>query len=385
VGDPTREAHLGGVLRYALAAASLGAGLIHVTAVFDHTEHPVVATFFMLLAAAQVAWAVAVALRPAPALLKAGAALSLGVVAIWLVSRTTGFPGVPGAEHREPFGLKDAIASALEVLLAAGVVVQSAARGQALRLASGRLASGLAVSAIGVLTAAGLSAPGHEHREGARHRHSGSMAADHDDAGAGDMHPHSATGDGSGHEHAAPGNHAADTDHAAGTDHDAGHVHGEPAPSLALAAGEAHSDAEHDHNAPGHVHDPSHHHHHGGSSSRPAGHPAGPDHQPSHDSDAGHDHSAPGGEGHGHDPGHEDGSGKRHEDGHGHDHGDGRHDDDQSCTSPIPENQVVTTLQQAAQSVLGVGCHIVNKMSSPTGTLVDTARSPAAGSTSFRS
>ena len=392
MADPTREAHLGGVLRYVLAAASLGAGLIHVTAIFDHWEHPVVATFFVLLTAAQLAWAVAVVLRPAPGLLKAGAAMSLGVVALWLITRTTGLPGIPGAEDREAFGLKDGMASALEVILAGGIAAQFAAWGPALRLASGRFASGLAVSAIGLLTAAGLSAPGHHHHEGAGPHHAGSMAAGHHDDRAEEAHSHSGGAD-SGHEHsaaaadhgagghdhpAAGGEHAAAAthDHAAGSDHQhedghlheaAGHVHGDPAASLALAAGETHADAEHDHDVPGHVHDPSHHHHHG-PSSQPESHRAGPDHQAGHDSghahehettpgaDNGHDHSAPGEEAHDHDPGHGHDSGGHHEEGHGHDHGDGSHHDDNACRSPLPENRVVTTLQEGAQFFLGVEC-----------------------------
>lgn len=356
-----REAHLGGVLRYALAAASLGAGLLHISAVFDHTDHPTVATFFVFLAAAQLSWALAVVLRPAPGLLKAGAILSVGVVAIWLISRTTGWPGVPGAEEREAFGLKDGIASALEVALAIGVGAHFAAWGQTLRLASGRLASGLAVSVIGVLTAAGLSAPGHHSRGEAGHGHPGSMATGHHDAGADAAHSRSDANDhGGGHDNAAADEHAAGShdhhaggsdlasvsthEHAAAPDHqhedghvpgDADHVHGDPAASHALAAGHSHTDAEHDHNAPGHVHDPSHHHHHGSSSSQPEGHEAGSDHEASHDAD--HDHGA------------------------GHDHGDGTHDDHETCTSPLPENQVLTTLQQAAQSTLGVGCHVANR------------------------
>jgi hypothetical protein len=345
VGLPRLEAHLGSVLRYALAAAFLGAGLIHVSAIFDHLDHPVVVTFFALLAVVQVGWAVAVLRRPTPFLLKVGAVLSAGVVGIWIVSRTTGLPGVPGAEEPEAFGLKDVVASALEVLVVAGVASQLAARAQGLRLASGRLASGLVISAIGVLTAAGLAAPGHgHHHEGADHGHSESRAAgDHAHEEAARGHG-SETGPGADH-HAAAGAH----EHASGShdlpagpggrhddghahEADPGHVHDDghdhPAPSLAQAAGAA----EHDHNAPGHVLDPSHHH------------------APGHVHDPSHHHPA---------PEHSDQASGHAEPGHAEPgHGGGNHDEHDTCTNPLPANQAVTAVQEAAQSTLGVGCHI---------------------------
>ena len=397
MGDPGREAHLAGVLRYAFAAASLGAGLIHVSAVFDHFGHPWVVAFFVVLALVQAGWAVAVMRRPTARLLQVGAAVSAGVVGVWLLSRITGLPGVPGAEGREAFGLKDGMASLLELLLVAGIGAQLAAPAQARRVASGRLASGLAVTVVGVLTATGLSAAGHGHDGGAGHDHPGSSAAAGDHGQAGEAAHGHGSDVGTGDHHAPAGHDAGSHGHddpahrhdagsagqsAAGHGHEAvpGHAHADGrdhhSSSFALAAGANHGGAaDHDHDAPGHVHDPSHHH------------DPGHVHDPSHHHDPGHvhdpsHHHAPG---HVHDPSHhhhQDGGqsdaasgpaeadGGRHDHepgGHadpGHDHGDGHHDDPDACTSPFPANQVVTTVQEAAQSTLGVGCQI--ESSSPT-------------------
>ena len=351
VSDQGREAHLGSVLRYALAAASFGAGAVHFTATFDHAEHVVVAAFFVVLTLLQVGWAAAVVRRPSAGLLNAGAVMSAGVVVIWLLSRTTGLPGVPGAEEPEPFGLKDGTASLLELLLAAGIAAQFVPRAQGLRIASGRLASALAVSVVAVLTAAGLSAPGHGHHHGGGAHAHGAEGHSHDSASAGQAEPAHAHDGGGGH------------DDPAGHDHDSS--------SVAPAAGAA----DHDHNAPGHVHDPSHHHAPGHVHDPSHHHAPGHVHDPSHHHDqSGHSDQAGGNadprHGHG-DGGHHQESGGHHHEGSGHDHGSGDHrhgggdGDAEGCTSPLPANQAVTTLQQTAQSTIGAGCRL--QTSSPTG------------------
>jgi hypothetical protein len=100
-------------------ALSWSAGLIHVKAGIDHLhEHVLVSVLFGLLAAAQLAWGIALYRRPARGLLAAGAAMSILVVALWGVSRVGGLPVGPDRLGPEPIGALDAVASADEVVLA---------------------------------------------------------------------------------------------------------------------------------------------------------------------------------------------------------------------------------------------------------------------------
>jgi hypothetical protein len=102
-----------------LCGLSWAAGLIHVGAAIGHLdEYTLYAVFFEVLAVAQLWWGVAVYRAPSAALLRAGAVMSLLVVALWIVSRTTGLPIGPEPWRPEPVGLIDAIASADEAVLA---------------------------------------------------------------------------------------------------------------------------------------------------------------------------------------------------------------------------------------------------------------------------
>src|SRR5919204_4405960 len=117
MGDPARAPYLGTVVRRGLAGASLGAGVIHASVVPDHAEHLLQLLFFVAVATFQVAWALVVLRRWSWPVLAAGAVVNAGVIAVWVLSRTVGLSGVPGADHPEPVGLKDGIASGLEFTL----------------------------------------------------------------------------------------------------------------------------------------------------------------------------------------------------------------------------------------------------------------------------
>jgi hypothetical protein len=299
-----------------LAAASLGAGLIHVTAVSGHAGHPTVMTFFALLAVAQIGWAMAVVRRPDPALLRAGVVLSLVVVGIWLLSRATGLPGVAGVEEAEPVGLKDSVATALEIVLVAG---------RALRGVPSRLVSTAAVSCIAAVTALGLSAPGHGHR--------------HDEGGAA---PHFATDFRAGHgQDDSTHGHEASVDEHSRQNVAAQHV------------GAQHVEAHHDDPAMTHLHGrlraASHRTHDPMPAEGTSGHhhadappPTGGDHHV-HQEHKSHDKAVP----------HE--SHAAHENHAGHDRHDAGEHGDESCAAPVP-NRTLTTLQEITEFFLGAGC-----------------------------
>jgi hypothetical protein len=102
----------------ALIALSAGAGAIHLSVASDHFhEYWLFGAFFVALGTAQVAWAVLVAIHgPSRALLMAALGNS-AVVALWIVSRTTGLPlgSHPGAP--EALGFPDLTATLFEVVL----------------------------------------------------------------------------------------------------------------------------------------------------------------------------------------------------------------------------------------------------------------------------
>lgn len=106
-----------------LIGLSAVAGLIHGKAFIDHVEHYwLFGVFFAALTYAQVLWAMQLYRRPGDRrLFKAVAVMSLGTIAIWIVSRSVGLPIGPWAGQPEAIGLPDAVAS-LDELVIAGVV-----------------------------------------------------------------------------------------------------------------------------------------------------------------------------------------------------------------------------------------------------------------------
>jgi hypothetical protein len=133
-GTEPRLARAGGELLrgpvgFAVAAASFGAGAIHVGAARDHWQSwQLAGVFFALLAVFQIVWAALVLHRPSRALLEFGALVQLQVVVVWVISRTTGIPFGPHALIAESVGLADTISTALEVLAAIGAGILLAPR-----------------------------------------------------------------------------------------------------------------------------------------------------------------------------------------------------------------------------------------------------------------
>jgi hypothetical protein len=108
-------------LRWVLAALSVGAGGIHFAMIGPHyDEWWASGIFFAALAWFQVAWAVAVVLRPSRLLLWAGGAVNAGVVGVWAVSRTWGIPVGPHSGVAEEASFVDVLATAFEGALLLG-------------------------------------------------------------------------------------------------------------------------------------------------------------------------------------------------------------------------------------------------------------------------
>lgn len=119
--------------------------------------------FFILVAAAQLAWGV-IALARAPRWwLSAGAVGNVLVVAIWVVSRTVGLPAGVYAGTTLPVRFPDGLATALEIVIVIGAVAllirgrepaRSALRSPGVTVATAVVFGALALS--GVLAQAGV-------------------------------------------------------------------------------------------------------------------------------------------------------------------------------------------------------------------------------------
>ena len=97
--------------------------------------------------------------RVADDVLVAGAAVTVGVVIVWLVSRTAGLPIGPGAGRAEQIGVSDAFATMIElvfVALVCRIVRPDGRMGRRLGWLTGGHAVrlGIALASAGLLAAA---------------------------------------------------------------------------------------------------------------------------------------------------------------------------------------------------------------------------------------
>ena len=148
----------------AIALASIAAGAINIAAAStvgrSSTENLV---FFVLVAAAQLAWGGVALVRAPRWWLAAGAVGNLVVVATWVVSRTVGLPTGVYAGITLPVRFPDGLATALEIVIVAGAAAllargqgpaRSALRSPGVTVAAAVVAGLLALS--GVLAQAGV-------------------------------------------------------------------------------------------------------------------------------------------------------------------------------------------------------------------------------------
>lgn len=112
-----------------VAAVAFIDGLIHVGAAVDHFgEFPLYTGAFAVLATVQMAWAAMVLRHPTRGVLFFGCAFSVGVVGLWVASRTIGVPIAPRAWVPETVGVADLVETVGEIVtvIAALSVVMSA-------------------------------------------------------------------------------------------------------------------------------------------------------------------------------------------------------------------------------------------------------------------
>lgn len=144
-------------LRLVLTFGLVGAATVHVAVVPEHlAAWPAAGAFFVVLALAQLATAALTLRHPGRDVWLAAAGLSAATLILWLASRTLGLPFGPDAGAREPVGLADLAAGALEAAtLVAGVMLLRMRDGRRRALPSAHPGR-LALTALVAVTVLGL-------------------------------------------------------------------------------------------------------------------------------------------------------------------------------------------------------------------------------------
>ena len=109
------------VIAYCLAIISIATAVIHFAVAGQHFQQYWLYGVFMLVVAwLQLLWAIAVIVRPSRLLLCGGVILNVGVVAVYIVTRTIGDVVGPGAHSAEQAGFGDVLCTVLEAIVVAG-------------------------------------------------------------------------------------------------------------------------------------------------------------------------------------------------------------------------------------------------------------------------
>jgi hypothetical protein len=109
------------LLRWELAAASLGAAGIHFAVIVPHfNEYRPYGVFFLAVAWFQALWGVLVVTSGDRRLLLAALVVNAAVIVLWVWSRTAGLPLGPHPGVPEAIGAADVISTALEAVIVAG-------------------------------------------------------------------------------------------------------------------------------------------------------------------------------------------------------------------------------------------------------------------------
>ncbi|HNS00988.1 MAG TPA: hypothetical protein PKM78_01240 [Anaerolineae bacterium] len=104
---------------YAAAGLSVAAGLLHLLVMPEHFEEwPGYGLFFLIVALAQLVYAVLLLRRPASrTLLVAGIVGNVLIVGFWAFTRTVGVPFGPEAGEVEAIGMVDTVSKLVELAL----------------------------------------------------------------------------------------------------------------------------------------------------------------------------------------------------------------------------------------------------------------------------
>lgn len=104
------------------AYASIGAGLIHGTAIGLHADHPTLSRIFLVMAAAQVVWGVVAISLSTWTVVAIGSVIQSVAVGGWVLTRTTGVSFIGGLEIAENPAPADSLCAALGALSLVAIV-----------------------------------------------------------------------------------------------------------------------------------------------------------------------------------------------------------------------------------------------------------------------
>lgn len=148
-------------------SASIGAGLVHAAVAPEHRDWWASVAFFAALGAFQIGWAALVLFASSSRrLLLLGAAVNLGALLTWLLSRTAGMPFGPTQGVTESMARADVLASLLGAVVIASALALARgwsplARPTRVRPLALAGAAGMFASAVSVLALTGVSGHGH--------------------------------------------------------------------------------------------------------------------------------------------------------------------------------------------------------------------------------
>ncbi|MBA3289636.1 MAG: hypothetical protein H0U21_16770 [Acidimicrobiia bacterium] len=165
-----------GGLQFA-AFASVGAGVIHALAAGIHSEHPSLARLFGLVAAAQIIAGLIALARGGRLVLAGLAAINLGSVAVWGVTRISGISWISGLETAEDPQFLDSVCAGLGAVAAVAAVAAIAT----MRTKPRRVGLGLPATAVGAVTVVAMlfgAGQVHEHDHVDEPAADGTIAAD---------------------------------------------------------------------------------------------------------------------------------------------------------------------------------------------------------------
>jgi hypothetical protein len=157
--DRARVTDLEPVIVPALALLSAGAAVIHFVVIPGHWDvYWGQGFFFVVVAIAQLLWALWVLVAPSRLIYLAGAAGNAAIVAMWIITRTAGIPAGPGAGEPEAVEFADTLATIFEVILVVGALALArTASVRPLRRKTGALATSVLLAlVVAALTAASL-------------------------------------------------------------------------------------------------------------------------------------------------------------------------------------------------------------------------------------
>jgi len=189
--ETRRSVSLARCLSLVAAGAMAAAGVIHLRFAPEHMEEDWLhgAAFYLMAAGQLLLVPYLLSRTVSRTTARAGALANLGIVAVWLLSRTVGAPGLHGWEAREAVGFADMLCVALQLMTAATLAVLVSEKPAARKIRDYSLSPGAAVVLV-VLTGAAMFPAARAAVANSEHSHTGcagmpmpTCTADSPDAG----------------------------------------------------------------------------------------------------------------------------------------------------------------------------------------------------------